>query len=93
MGKPIWGKGANDHDSAQLEVLTIPHNFEWRKSVKRLQRYGFRKSGSRPPDRPPAPWRQYPSSPEGWGVKNDPMNAKNAEIINYGIMRIFNEVT
>ena len=25
--------------------------------------------------------------------KNDPMNAKNAEITNYGIMRIFNEVT
>ena len=26
--------------------------------------------GSRPPTRPPGPWRQYPSSPEGWGVKN-----------------------
>ena len=26
-------------------------------------------------------------------LKNDPMNAKNAEITNYGIMRIFNEVT
>ena len=26
-------------------------------------------------------------------LKNDPMNAKNAEIFNYGIMRIFNEVT
>ena len=25
--------------------------------------------------------------------KNDPMNAKNAEITKYGIMRIFNEVT
>ena len=23
----------------------------------------------RPPARPPGPWRQYPSSPEGWGVK------------------------
>ena len=23
-----------------------------------------------PPARPPGPWRQYPSSPEGWGVKN-----------------------
>ena len=22
-----------------------------------------------PPARPPGPWRQYPSSPEGWGVK------------------------
>ena len=26
--------------------MTIPLNFEWRKSVKRLQRYGFRKFGS-----------------------------------------------
>ena len=26
-------------------------------------------------------------------LKNDPINAKNAEITNYGIMRIFNEVT
>ena len=24
-----------------------------------------------PPARPPGPWRQYPSSPEGWGVKMD----------------------
>ena len=24
----------------------------------------------RPPAHPPGPWRQYPSSPEGWGVKN-----------------------
>ena len=24
---------------------------------------------AQPPARPPAPWRQYPSSPEGWGVK------------------------
>ena len=23
----------------------------------------------RPTNRPPGPWRQYPSSPEGWGVK------------------------
>ena len=43
----------------------IPHNFERRKSVKRLQRYGLRKSVSRPPGR----WRQYPFRPEDWGVK------------------------
>ena len=24
---------------------------------------------TRPPARPPEPWRQYPSSPKGWGVK------------------------
>ena len=39
MGKPIWGKWANDHDSAQLRAQTIPQNFERRKSAKRLQRY------------------------------------------------------
>ena len=27
-------------------------------------------SGSRPPDSPPGPWRQYPSSTDGWGVKS-----------------------
>ena len=27
----------------------------------------------RPPARPPGPWRQYPSSPEGWGVKRVPL--------------------
>ena len=26
---------------------------------------------ARPPARPPGPWRQYPSSPEGWGVKSE----------------------
>ena len=36
---------------------------------------GYRDMGSaslaaaRPAARPPGPWRQYPSSPEGWGVK------------------------
>ena len=25
---------------------------------------------AQPPARPPGPWRQYPSSPEGWGVKS-----------------------
>ena len=24
-----------------------------------------------PPARPPEPWRQYPSSPKGWGVKSN----------------------
>ena len=26
---------------------------------------------ARPPARPPEPWRQYPSSPKGWGVKTN----------------------
>ena len=54
MGKPIWGKWAYDHDSAHLQASTIPQNLEWRKSIKRLQSYGFRKFGSRQPGRPPA---------------------------------------
>ena len=33
-------------------TTTIPHNFEWRKSIKWLQRYGFHKSGSRQAVRP-----------------------------------------
>ena len=28
-------------------------------------------AAARPAARPPGPWRQYPSSPEGWGVKTD----------------------
>ena len=38
---------------------------------------GYRDMGStslaaaRPPARPPEPWRQYPSSPEGWGIKRN----------------------
>ena len=29
------------------------------------------RQSARPPARPPGPWRQYPSSPEGWGVKRE----------------------
>ena len=43
MGKPIWGKWAYDHNSAQLQGKTIPQNFERRKSIKRFQRYGCHK--------------------------------------------------
>ena len=35
----------------------------------------------RPPARPPGPWRQYPSSPEGWGVKTTISSLKWQEII------------
>ena len=66
MGKCIWGKWTDCDASAQLKALTIPQNFEWRESVKRLQRYGFRKSGRRLPARTVT---AIPSSPEGWGVK------------------------
>ena len=43
MGKPIWGKWANNYDSAQLQVQTSPWNFKWGQSIQRLQRYAFRK--------------------------------------------------
>ena len=43
--------------------------FERRKSIQQLQRYGFHKSGRRPAAHPPGSWLQYPSSPEGWGLK------------------------
>ena len=48
------------HRTSNRENLSSGYN---------LQRYGFRKSGSRLPARPTGPWRQYPSSPEGWEVK------------------------
>ena len=37
------GSRSKDHDVAQLQVQTIPYNFEWYKSIRRFQRYGFRK--------------------------------------------------
>ena len=43
VGKPIWGKWANDYDSAQLQVQTSPWNFKWGQSIQRFQRYAFRK--------------------------------------------------
>ena len=43
MGKPIWGKWANNYDSAQLQVQTSPWNFKWGQSIQRFQRYAFRK--------------------------------------------------
>ena len=43
----IWpwnqGSSSKDHDVAQLQVQTIPWNFEWYKSIQWFQRYGFRK--------------------------------------------------
>ena len=39
MGKPIWGKWANNYDSAQLQVQTSPWNFKWGQSIQRSQRY------------------------------------------------------
>ena len=41
MGKSIWVKWADGHNTAQPEVYTIPFNFEKRQSIQR--RYAFRK--------------------------------------------------
>ena len=37
------GSRSNGPNVAQLQVKTIPYNFEWYKSIKRFQRYGFPK--------------------------------------------------
>ena len=60
-----WGKWANDHDIAQLQAQTIPQNFNWRKSVKRLEIWV--------PQiwQPPAQTvTTIPLQPGGLGVKN-----------------------
>ena len=57
---------------------TIPQNFEWRKSIKRLQNYD---STSLAAARPAGPWKQYPSSPEGWGVKTYNVHQWNKSIL------------
>ena len=36
------------------------------------------------PPAPPGPWRQYPSSPEGWGVKRLPNGAIRQQAISWG---------
>ena len=33
-----------------------------------------------PPTRPPEPWRQYPSSPKGWGVKRPPTSVLSGSV-------------
>ena len=132
MGKPIWGKWANNYDVVQLQVQTSPQNFKWenplsgfrdmrsaksgpnrtqyvaiwqvfgpwacpyganeqmtlavhnyrprefhRTSIGEKQSSGYRDMGSaslaaaHPVSPSPGPWRQYPSSPESWGVKRN----------------------
>ena len=43
ISKRIWGKWANNYDSAQLQVQTSPWNFKWGQSIQQFQRYAFRK--------------------------------------------------
>ena len=81
MGKPIRGKWANDHDGAQHR----PGQFH-RTSNGENPSSGYRDMDSaslaaaRPATRPPGPWRQYPSSSEGWGVKRDNWGQINDDI-------------
>ena len=44
----------------------------------------------RPPARPPGPWRQYPSSPEGWGVKNLTSGIQDMSVWIWSITHTFN---
>ena len=68
--------GANGHMTMTVHTYR-PRQFH-RTSNGENPSSGYRDMGSaslaaarpaaRPPARPPGPWRQYPSSPEGWGV-------------------------
>ena len=43
---------------------------------------------ARPSTQPPGPWRQYPSSPEGWGVKRDSGSLKLCDRNNTQITKV-----
>ena len=66
--------GANGHMNMAVHTYR-PRQFH-RTSNGENQSSGYRDMGSaslaaaRPTARPPGPWRQYLSSPEGWGVKS-----------------------
>ena len=70
--------GANGHMTMTVHTYR-PRQFH-RTSNGENPSSGYRDMGSanlaaarpaaHPPARPPGPWRQYPSSPEGWGVKS-----------------------
>ena len=67
--------GANGHMTMTVHTYR-PRQFH-RTSNGENPSSGYRDMGSaslaaaRPAARPPGPWRQYPSSPEGWGVKRN----------------------
>ena len=70
---------------ANGQITMTVHNYRPRQFHRSLNgenpSSGYRDMGSaslaaarpaaRPPARPPEPWRQYPSSPKGWGVKRN----------------------
>ena len=69
MGKPIWGKwlwrctttGQDNSTELRMEKIHQAVTEIWVPQVWQPP--------ARPPACTPGPWRQYPSSPEGWGVK------------------------
>ena len=78
----VFGPWASPYGANGQMSMTV-HNYRPRQFHRTSNREnpssGYRDMGSaslaaarptaRPPARPPGPWRQYPSSPEGWGVK------------------------
>ena len=77
----VFGPWASPYGANGQMSMTV-HNYRPRQfhrtSNGENPSSGYRDMGSaslaaaRPPARPPGPWRQYPSSPEGWGVKMIP---------------------
>ena len=74
----VFGPWASPYGANGQMTMTV-HNYRPRQfhrtSNGENPSRGYRDMGSaslaaaRPAARPPGPWRQYPSSPEGWGVK------------------------
>ena len=74
----VFGPWASPYGANGQMSMTV-HNYRPRQfhrtSNGENPSSGYRDMGSaslaaaRPTARPPGPWRQYPSSPEGWGVK------------------------
>ena len=74
----VFGPWASPYRANGYMTMTVhtyrPRQFH-RTSNGENPSSGYRDMGSaslaaaRPAARPPGPWRQYPSNPEGWGVK------------------------
>ena len=74
----VFGPWASPYGANGHMTMTV-HTYRPRQFHRTLNgenpSSGYRDMGSaslaaaRPPAHPPGPWRQYPSSPEGWGVK------------------------
>ena len=79
--------GANGHMTMTVHTYR-PRQFHRTWNGENLSS-GYRDMGSaslaatRPAARPPGPWRQYPSSPEGWGVKNTTLEVGQVKISGY----------